>query len=105
MITCLSAAPKLAEKFLRPPFAEKSCGVCHAAAKDGKVAPTQRDAKSLCVTCHGEQPKEIETAKLEHPGAAGDCSDCHSAHASQAPVLINFDLSVVIASGWKSSVD
>ncbi len=82
-----SAAPKLMAKFTHPPFADKQCEVCHAPAKDGKVVLTQADAKSLCVTCHGEQAKQIETAKVQHPGAAGDCTDCHSPHASRTPGL------------------
>jgi predicted CXXCH cytochrome family protein len=82
-----SAAPKLMAKFMHPPFADKQCEVCHAPAKDGKVVLTQADAKSLCVMCHGEQAKQIETAKVQHPGAAGDCTDCHSPHASKNPGL------------------
>jgi predicted CXXCH cytochrome family protein len=82
-----SAMPKLMAKFTHPPFADKQCEVCHAEAKDGKVVLTQADAKSLCVMCHSEQAKQIETAKVQHPGAASDCTDCHSPHASMAPGL------------------
>jgi len=48
---------------------------------------TQADAKALCVTCHDDQAKLIETAKVQHPGAAGDCTDCHNPHASKQPGL------------------
>ncbi|MFZ0758430.1 MAG: cytochrome c3 family protein [Candidatus Sulfotelmatobacter sp.] len=82
-----SAAPKLLAKFTHPPFADKECEVCHAAAKDGKVVLTQPDVKTLCVTCHGDVAKLIDTAKVPHPGAAGDCTDCHSPHASRQPGL------------------
>ncbi|MGB9433752.1 MAG: cytochrome c3 family protein [Candidatus Acidiferrum sp.] len=82
-----SAMPKLLAKFTHPPFADKQCEVCHAPAKDGKVVLTQADAKSLCVTCHDEKAKQIETAKVQHPGAAGDCTDCHNPHASKFPGL------------------
>ena len=44
---------------------------------------TQPDAKSLCVTCHDEKAKQIESAKVPHPGALGDCTDCHNPHASK----------------------
>ncbi len=80
-----SVAPKLMQKFLHPPFADKSCEVCHAPAINGKVVLAQKDAKSLCVTCHEEQAKEIATAKVQHPGAAGDCTDCHNPHAGRSP--------------------
>lgn len=82
-----SAAPKLLNKFTHAPFADKQCEVCHAPAKDGKVVLTQADAKSLCVTCHDEKTKQIESAKVPHPGAAGDCTDCHNPHASRQPGL------------------
>ncbi len=48
---------------------------------------TQTDVKSLCVTCHAEKAKQIESAKVPHPGAAGDCTDCHNPHASRQPGL------------------
>ena len=82
-----SAQPKLLARFTHPPFADKQCEVCHAPAKDGKVVLTQADVKSLCVSCHDEKAKQIESAKVQHPGAAGDCTDCHSPHASREPGL------------------
>ena len=74
-------------KFMHPPFADKQCDICHAPAKNGKVVLTQADVKSLCVTCHSEKADQIEKAKVQHPGAAGDCTDCHSPHASRQPGL------------------
>lgn len=56
-------------------------------AIDGKVVLSQADAKSLCVTCHDDKAKLIDTAKVQHPGAAGDCTDCHNPHASKYPGL------------------
>ena len=82
-----SAMPKLMARFTHPPFADKQCEVCHAPAKDGKVVLTQNNAKAICVTCHDEKAKQIETAKVQHPGAAGDCTDCHNPHASKFPGL------------------
>jgi len=87
-----SASPKLMAKFQHPPFADKSCEMCHAPAKDGKVVLTQTDTKALCVTCHDEQAKKIDTAKVPHPGAqASECLDCHNPHASAQPGLPKTD--------------
>lgn len=99
-----SAQPKLMAKFLHPPFADKSCEVCHAPAKDGKVVLTQADAKSLCVTCHDDKAKLIDTAKVQHPGAAADCTDCHSPHASNQPGLPKTD-AVSICLGCHTDID
>ena len=43
--------------------------------------------KDLCVTCHSDKAELIEKAKVQHPGAAGDCTDCHNPHASPQPGL------------------
>src|SRR3974390_2341098 len=80
-----SVAPKLLARFLHPPFADKSCDMCHAPGKDGQVVLTNAKVKELCVTCHSEQAEKIEKAKVQHPGAAGDCTDCHNPHGGKSP--------------------
>jgi predicted CXXCH cytochrome family protein len=80
-----SSRPKLMQKFVHMPFGEGQCEVCHQAPRDGKVVLTAANAKALCVTCHDEQAKQIDNAKVPHPGAAGDCTDCHSPHAGKTP--------------------
>ena len=55
------------------------------AAKDGKVVLTQASAKEICVTCHSDKADQIAKAKVQHPGAAGDCTDCHNPHAGRSP--------------------
>jgi predicted CXXCH cytochrome family protein len=99
-----SDSPKLMAKFMHEPFADKACDTCHAATKDGKVVLTQKDAKSICVTCHDDKAKLIDTAKVLHPGATGDCLDCHSPHASNQPGLPKTD-SVSICLGCHSDID
>jgi predicted CXXCH cytochrome family protein len=99
-----SASPKLMAKFQHVPFEGRSCEVCHAPAKDGKVVLTQTDAKSICVTCHDDKAKQIDSAKVPHPGAMGDCTDCHSPHASNQPGLPKTD-SVTICLGCHTDID
>ena len=86
-----SDTPKLMAKFQHAPFQGNGCDTCHAPAKDGKVVLTQADSKALCLTCHDDKGKQIETAKVQHPGAAGDCTDCHNPHASRQPGLPKTD--------------
>jgi predicted CXXCH cytochrome family protein len=99
-----SSAPHLMAKFTHVPFAGGQCDTCHAPANDGKVVLTQKDVKSLCVTCHDDKAKLIETAKVQHPGAAGDCTDCHNPHASSQPGLPKTD-AVNICLGCHSDID
>jgi predicted CXXCH cytochrome family protein len=82
-----SASPKLMQKFLHTPFADKSCEICHEPSKDGRVVLTAQTAKELCVSCHEEDQKQIESAKVQHPGALGECIDCHYPHAGKRPGL------------------
>lgn len=82
-----SNSPKLMRQFTHPPFADKTCEVCHAPAKHGKVVLTPPDVKSLCGMCHDAEINQINNAKVAHPGAMSDCTDCHNPHASKQPGL------------------
>ena len=86
-----SDSPKLLATFQHAPFQGNGCDTCHQPAKDGKVVLTQADSKALCLTCHEDKGKQIESAKVPHPGAAGDCTDCHNPHASSQPGLPKTD--------------
>jgi predicted CXXCH cytochrome family protein len=85
-----SDSPKLMAKFQHAPFQSNGCDTCHAPAKDGKVVLTQTDPRLLCLTCHEDQGKSIESARVQHPGAA-DCSACHNPHAGSQPGLPKTD--------------
>ena len=41
--------------------------------------------------CHADKEEQIEKAKVQHPGAMGDCTDCHSPHASKYPYFPKSD--------------
>jgi len=99
-----SASPKLMRKFLHVPFEANRCETCHAPVKDGKVVLTAADAKTVCLTCHEDKGKQIDGAKVPHPGAMGDCTDCHSPHAASQPGLPKTD-SVSICLGCHSDID
>ena len=88
-----SAAPKLMAKFHHPPFADKTCEICHAPAKDGKVVLTQASAKELCATCHDDRRRRSKLRRCSIPGAAGECTDCHNPHAGATPGFIAEDRS------------
>ena len=87
-----SNEPKLMQAFVHAPFAGGSCDSCHKApGKDGKVVLTETDSRALCLTCHEDKGKEIESAKVQHAGAQGDCTACHSPHAGKSPGFLQPD--------------
>ena len=86
-----SAKPKLMQTFLHVPFESKMCDSCHQAAKDGKVVLANSDTRALCVSCHDEQAKKIESAKVQHPGAMGECVACHNPHGGKTPGFLQPD--------------
>jgi predicted CXXCH cytochrome family protein len=99
-----SDAPKLMAKFQHAPFMGNGCDTCHAPAKDGKVVLVQADTRTLCLTCHDDKGRQIETARVQHPGASGDCTECHNPHASRHPNLPKSD-NVNICLGCHSDID
>lgn len=80
-----SAGPKLMQKFAHQPFASRSCDTCHQPPQDGKVVLTQASSRDLCIVCHEETAKKIESAKAPHAGAMGECTQCHDPHAGKTP--------------------
>ena len=82
-----STRPKLMQVFVHAPFETRkdACNKCHQPPEDGKVVLTAASPKELCLTCHSEKAEQIQKAKVKHPGAAGDCTDCHNSHAGKMP--------------------
>jgi predicted CXXCH cytochrome family protein len=83
--------PKHLRAFEHPPFATGNCELCHAPAVDGKVKLNQPSEKALCLSCHDDKVKLIDSSKVHHPGASGDCTTCHNPHASDKPGLAKTD--------------
>jgi predicted CXXCH cytochrome family protein len=80
-----SSAPKLLQRFVHQPFGDRACDACHQPAENNKVVLTQPDSRALCVMCHEETAKKIESAAVPHAGAMGDCTTCHNPHAGKTP--------------------
>lgn len=80
-----SGVSKLLQRFVHQPFGDRSCDTCHQPAEGGKVVLTQPDSRALCVMCHEETARKIESATVPHAGAMGDCTTCHNPHAGRAP--------------------
>jgi predicted CXXCH cytochrome family protein len=88
-----STRPKLILAFAHSPFkaGKASCALCHKPPEDGKVVLRKASPKELCVSCHAKKVEQIQSAKVQHPGAMGACTVCHNPHAGKAPGLPNPD--------------
>jgi predicted CXXCH cytochrome family protein len=84
----VSASPKLLQKQLHPVFGPRTCSTCHDAPKAGKVVLKQFDSRALCASCHPEAVRQMEAARVPHPGAAGECTQCHNPHAGKYAKLL-----------------
>lgn len=78
------------KKNVHPPVAEGKCTACHD--------PHQSDEKSLllgggvpklCLKCHPDVMKKLESAAFVHPPVKqGRCTGCHDPHSSSARYLL-----------------
>jgi len=96
-------APAGAHGSNQPHLLERSSALEPAPAKPGEFSagvPYSPADYALCDKCHDVQGSVLRdqsfnrhTEHVIQTGAA--CSTCHAPHASQSPMLINFDLSIV----------
>jgi len=77
----ISEQPKLVRARLHPPFAEKSCDLCHAKGPNGEAA-LSGDMASVCSACHEKVGESAGLAHQHPPFAAGECGACHGVHAA-----------------------
>jgi predicted CXXCH cytochrome family protein len=67
---------------VHPPFAERSCAVCHDAGQRMRV---REDVQTACRTCHQRYFSE----EVGHfPVSQGDCLTCHDPHRSRVSALL-----------------
>ncbi|MCK6448245.1 MAG: cytochrome c3 family protein [Planctomycetes bacterium] len=90
----------LLRRVAHEPMKEASCDMCHVAPED--VPAPSADAKDalatlplvapkdkLCSVCHGDKCNEFaERAGPHAPVKAGQCTECHSAHATDHDKLL-----------------
>lgn len=71
---------------VHPPFADRSCDLCHEGAAAKLV---EGGRKELCAGCHGEIAEIAAKAAVPHAAMeVADCVDCHTPHASRQAKLV-----------------
>lgn len=83
------------KKQVHAPVAD-DCSVCHDPHSEANLFQLYEPENEMCASCHQEINKsvydDIKNARYPHkPVDEGRCTDCHSAHSSDAtPLLKNF---------------
>ena len=76
-----SPNPKLVRATSHSPFSEKMCDDCHTREADGTVKLVS-EMGTLCASCHDVTEKNASKKNHHAPFESGDCTSCHSPHAS-----------------------
>ncbi len=64
------------------PYADRSCGQCHAAPTAAKTAPLKAPVTELCGKCHAAG--KMDALSASHPPVRQKlCTTCHTPHASR----------------------
>lgn len=72
-----------------PPFAERSCEVCHSEpASDTSPLGLPADRVGICTTCH-EEPAAWARKRVVHAPVKTDCTGCHNPHATVYSPFLN----------------
>lgn len=76
-----SGSKGLVRAYSHAPFAQKMCDGCHdVGGKD--PLKTIAQGPRLCYTCHGDKEKEFRKGLVHTPVVGGECTTCHSPHAT-----------------------
>lgn len=67
---------------LHPPFADKTCEMCHAGPGPAGEMKLQADDGSFCLPCHSGVEESKAVARPHPPFAKGSCWTCHEPHHS-----------------------
>lgn len=65
---------------LHPPFADKTCDMCHAEPGPAGQMKLQSDDGSFCLACHSDVETDKALQHLHPPFAKGSCWTCHEPH-------------------------
>jgi len=70
------------------PIDEKRCLVCHAAHQSAHPALTRRPERELCLSCHEETLRALQSGAHVHKPLETECRACHVAHGSDTAHLL-----------------
>ncbi|USN99275.1 MAG: cytochrome c3 family protein [Phycisphaeraceae bacterium] len=90
--TCGECHPTTGGAVRHQPYAAGECISCHDQhAEDNPMLLHAGGGGNLCGLCHGEAVELMRGAGPSHGELAEGCAQCHSAHASNWPGLLNED--------------
>jgi predicted CXXCH cytochrome family protein len=77
----------LIKSIAHEPFARARCGSCHQIT-GGDPKKTNVVGKDLCLTCHAKMSQVLKEKQVHPPVAGGQCTACHTPHASERKGLL-----------------
>jgi predicted CXXCH cytochrome family protein len=79
---CHDGAP-FKQKHVHGPVAAGDCTSCHDPHESGEKALLKAPLRDLCLKCHDDFAKAMQTAKRVHPPVqTKPCTSCHNPHSS-----------------------
>ena len=77
------------QKYMHGPAAVGSCAECHDPHQSSEDALLKGPVRSLCLKCHQDFAKSLESAPFVHlPVKEDSCTSCHDPHGSQEVMFL-----------------
>ncbi|HDZ20992.1 hypothetical protein LCGC14_0254190 [marine sediment metagenome] len=69
-------------RYTHGPVATGSCAACHRSHTSPYPNLLSTTGRQLCIDCHQDMGRQIDTVRYVHEPVKGDCLQCHETHAS-----------------------
>ncbi len=85
---CHDGAP-FKQKYVHGPVGAGDCTACHLPHESGEKGLLKKASRELCLTCHDDFAKAMQTATRVHPPVlTKPCTACHDPHSSANPFVL-----------------
>lgn len=72
-------------KYEHGPYASRVCSLCHEGDDQDKPGKITGNPRTLCLSCHEDMQKLINTSTQSHYPMQGNCTTCHNPHNGDNP--------------------
>lgn len=79
------------KKFFHKPVQADSCASCHNVFAESKNLLRTDDILDICIMCHSDKRRTVESDEYAHPPVKQDCTNCHDPHAGEHQFRLKAD--------------